>query len=247
MDPLSRRVQGYLFGSWCFLLVSSLWVRRLYLHFETAKVKRILNAFSSIAKTFIAWVRSNHSRFRTSARCQLLLLAVALSVSSLGNAQNGPTTLGPVQLTIPEGFEFAKSGRQDAMEVSAWTKGVGSTGTLLQVSIVDMGSQLETVPTAAQLTEGTDKYLQEFLGAVERRRTEYALSPVRHLTLAGQPASSAVWTGKLEGMPTVGVMYCVMVKRRYIVSFHTQSAGDAPTAAMRQAMKAFEAAKATPP
>jgi hypothetical protein len=47
-------------------------------------------------------------------------------------------------------------------------------------------------------------------------------------------------------MPAAGVMYCVIVQRRYIVSFHTQGTGDAPTAAMHQAMKAFEAAKATP-
>jgi hypothetical protein len=175
------------------------------------------------------------------------LLALALSGSYVGAAQNAPTTVGPVQLTIPEGFEFAKSGRQDTMQVSAWTKGMGSTRTLLQVSIVDMGSQLATVPTAAELTEGTKKYLQQFLGAVERRRTDYALSPIRHLTLAGQPASSATWTAKFEGMPAVGVMYCVIVQRRYIVSFHTQDAGNAPTAAMRQAMRAFEAASATPP
>jgi len=174
------------------------------------------------------------------------LFAVALTGSHVGAAQNAPTTVGPVQLTIPEGFEFVKSGRQDTMEVSAWTKGTGSTGTLLQVSIVDMGSQLATVPTAAELVAGTEKYLQQFLGAVERRRTDYALSPIRHLTLAGQPASSAMWTGKFEGMPAAGVMYCVIVQRRYIVSFHTQGTGDAPTAAMRQAMKAFEAAKTIP-
>jgi hypothetical protein len=174
------------------------------------------------------------------------LLAVALSASHVGVAQNAPTTVGPVQLTIPEGFEFAKSGRQDTMQVSAWTKGTGSTGTLLQVSIVDMGSQLATVPSAAELAEGTEKYLQQFLGAVERRRTDYTLSPIRHLTLAGQPASSAVWTGKFEGVPAVGVMYCVIVQRRYVVSFHTQGAGAAPTAAMHQAMKAFEAARSTP-
>src|SRR5579863_7650110 len=116
------------------------------------------------------------------------LLAVALTGTHVSVAQNAPTTVGPVQLTIPEGFEFAKSGRQDTMEVSAWTKGMGSTGTLLQVSIVDMGSQLKTVPSAAELQSGTEKYLQQFLGAVERRRTDYVLSPIRHLTLAGQPA-----------------------------------------------------------
>lgn len=65
------------------------------------------------------------------------LFAVALTGSHVGAAQNAPTTVGPVQLTIPERFEFVKSGRQDTVEVSAWTKGMGSTGTLLQVSIVD--------------------------------------------------------------------------------------------------------------
>jgi hypothetical protein len=41
-------------------------------------------------------------------------------------------------------------------------------------------------------------------------------------------------------------MYCIIIHKRYIVSFHTQDSGNAPTPAMREAMKSFEAAKAVP-
>jgi hypothetical protein len=181
---------------------------------------------------------------------QIAVLAFLVAVFAAGqaaHAQNVPTTVGPVQLRIPDGFSFANSGRQDSMQVSAWTKGTGPARTLLQVTIADMGSQLATQPTAEELAAGTEKYLRQFLGAVEKRRTEYSVSPVRHLRLAGQPASSATWTGNFQGVPAVGVMYCVLLDRRYIVSFHTQDAGSSPTLAMREAMKAFENAQATPP
>lgn len=168
--------------------------------------------------------------------------AILISVS---NAQNAPTSVGPIQLAIPEGFEFASSGQKESMTVSAWTKAAGSSKTLLQVSIVDMGSPADSA-TPAELARGSEIYLRQFLSGVQGRRTDYLLSPVRHLTIAGLPAASAKWTGKLAGLPIVGVMYCVIVHARYIISFHTQDLGDTPTPAMRQAMKSFESASVRP-
>jgi hypothetical protein len=168
-----------------------------------------------------------------------------MPTSSISIAQAAPGTVGPIQLTIPEGFEFAKSGRQNNADVSAWIKGTGLTKTVLQVSVVDMASPADSA-TPQQLAQGAEKYLRQFLKGVARRRTDYARSPIRHLSLAGAPAASATWTGKFDGLPTVGVMYCIIIHKRYIVSFHTQDSGNAPTPAMREAMKSFEAAKAVP-
>src|ERR1700676_4625310 len=104
--------------------------------------------------------RSHAMRFSRRNAMTSLLVATVIGTSAL-MAQNAPTTVGPVQLTIPEGFEFAKSGHQEGMEVSAWTQGAAPNGTLLQVSIVDMGSQLPSA-TPAELAEGATKYLQQF-------------------------------------------------------------------------------------
>lgn len=156
-----------------------------------------------------------------------------------------PATVGPIELTIPDGFEFARSGHHDGARVSAWTKAQGPTKALLQVTLYDMGSTADT-STPQELSQAAQAYLRQFLGGVERRRTHYELSPVRELNLASGPAATATWTGKLAGVDTVGVMYCAIVRKRYVVIFHTQDVGDAPTAAMRDAMKAIEAARALP-
>ena len=151
-------------------------------------------------------------------------------------------TVGPIQLTIPDGFEFARSGHHDGARVSAWTKAAGSTKALLQVTLYDMGATADN-STPEELSHAAQAYLRQFLGGIERRRTDYELSPVRELSLASGPAASATWKGKLAGVDTVGVMYCAIVRKRYVVIFHTQDIGDTPTAAMREAMKSIEAAQ----
>ncbi len=168
--------------------------------------------------------------------------ADAATVGAATAATVIPATVGPIQLVIPDGFEFARSGHHDGARVSAWTKAGGATKALLQVTLYDMGSTADT-STPQELSHAAQAYLRQFLGGVERRRTDYELSPVRELSLASGPAASATWTGKLAGVDTVGVMYCAIVRKRYVVIFHTQDVGDAPTAAMRDAMKSIEAAR----
>ena len=171
--------------------------------------------------------------------------AATVGAATLASASAGAATVGPIQLILPDGFEFARSGHHDGARVSAWTKANGSTKALLQVTLYDMGSTADT-STPQELSHAAQAYLRQFLGGVERRRTDYELSPVRELRLASGPAASATWKGKLAGVDTVGVMYCAIIRKRYIVIFHTQDVGDAPTAAMRDAMKSIEAAQALP-
>lgn len=169
----------------------------------------------------------------------------AATAVGLGATTATAATVGPIQITVPDGFEFARSGHRDGARISAWTKATGSTKALLQVTLYDMGSTADT-STPQELSHAAQAYLRQFLGGVERRRTDYELSPMRELSLASGPAASATWKGKLAGVDTVGVMYCAIVRRRYIVIFHTQDVGDAPTAAMREAMKSIEAAQVLP-
>jgi hypothetical protein len=108
-----------------------------------------------------------------------------------------------------------------------------------------MGSTADT-STPQELSHAAQAYLHQFLGGVQRRRTQFSASPLRELRLASGPAASATWTGKIGGVAAVGVMYCAIVRKRYVVIFHTQDLGDAPTAGMLEAMKSIEAATTHP-
>ena len=171
--------------------------------------------------------------------------AAACAIAVAASAQAAAATVGPIQFTVPEGFEFARSGHRDGAEISAWTKSTGASKALLQVTLYDMGATADT-STPQELSHAAQAYLHQFLGGVERRRTDYSASPVRELRLASGPAASATWKGKIGGVEAVGVMYCAIVRKRYVVIFHTQDVGGAPTAAMLEAMKSIEAATALP-
>jgi hypothetical protein len=172
-----------------------------------------------------------------------VLLAHTLAVGFAWGA-----TVGPVVIAVPDGFASMQSQRQGSMQVSAWTKQSADEGTktLLQVSVYDFGAQLRKSSTPEQLAEGAEKYLREFLSGIERRRENYVLSPVKHMTLAGLPAARGTWKGTIGVKAVVGVMYCVVVKNRFVVSFHTQDLGGNPTSNMRQAMKSIEGIQLSP-
>jgi hypothetical protein len=155
-------------------------------------------------------------------------------------------TVGPVTIDIPAGFTAAGSQSQASMQVAGWTKGTGTAKTRLQVSIYDFGSALKGASSEKDLADGAQQYLLEFLKGIERRRTDYSQSPVERLKLAGLPAARSTWKGRAGDVGATGTMYCVIVNKRIVVSLHTQDAGNAPTAAMREAMKAFEAMRIAP-
>jgi hypothetical protein len=152
--------------------------------------------------------------------------------------------LGPVTMSVPDGFIAAPPMRQDKMAIWAWTKSApgGAVKALLEVTLYDFGPKLASA-SPEELAAGTEQYLRQFLGGVERRRSNYSLSAVKHVELAGAPASTATWTGRAGPADLVGVMYCVIVQNRYVVSFHTQDLGSKPTGAMREAIAAIEAAE----
>jgi hypothetical protein len=170
--------------------------------------------------------------------CALVLMAASAFAAS--------GAVGPVTLAVPEGFVAAASQAQGNMQVAAWTKGSGATKTLLQVSIYDFGSSAEGEPSEKDLAAGAEKYLGEFLKGIERRRTSYSQSSFEHLKLAGLPAARTTWKGLAGDTPAIGVMYCVIVNKRLVVSLHTQDAGSEITAAMREAMRAIESMRVAP-
>ena len=175
----------------------------------------------------------------------LVALLLALSMATrLSSAFAADASLGPIAMSVPEGFVAAPMQRQQNLSVWAWTKSApgGAVKALLEVTVYDFAPKLANASTE-EITNSTEQYLRQFLGGVERRRTNYALSPIKDSQLAGGPASMATWTGRAGPADLVGVMYCTIVKNRYVVAFHTQDLGGKPTSAMHEAMAAIESVR----
>jgi hypothetical protein len=155
----------------------------------------------------------------------------------------GPVTVGPVIITVPEGFEAAQTQRLKKTLITAWTKSVRSAGlkTLLQINVIDFGSAPGKPAAPQDLNIYAERYLHQFLDGIERRRTNYVSSPIAHIKLAGLPAARATWNGAVGGRAAVGVMYSVIVHNRFAVIFHTQDLGSTPTSGMFEAMQSIEA------
>jgi hypothetical protein len=168
------------------------------------------------------------------------VLSAALFLSTAAFAES--STIGPVEISVPEGFGNRQTQRQGSSQTTGWTKFSSDQNTkaLLQVSVYDFGSELGK-PSKQELVEGAEQYLREFLSGIERRRENYVLSPIERLQLAGLPAARGRWRGNIGTVAAVGVMYCVIVDNRFVVSFHTQDLGSKPTDAMQEAMKSIEA------
>ncbi len=154
-----------------------------------------------------------------------------------------PVTVGPIVISVPDGFQAAQTQRARKTVVSAWTKSVrnGSVKTLLQVNVMDLGSTPGRTPLSeSELATGAEQYLRQFLAGVERRRSSYAASPIAHIRLAGVTAARASWNGALGDRSVVGVIYSVILRNRFAVILHTQDLGSAPTEGMFEAMRAIE-------
>jgi hypothetical protein len=157
-------------------------------------------------------------------------------------AHAAAVTVGPIVIAVPEGFEAAQTQRLRKTLVTAWTKSArnGSLKTLLQINVVDFGSPPGKPAAPQDLSLYADKYLHQFLGGIEQRRTNYVSSPIAHIQLAGLPAARATWNGAVGGRAAVGVMYSVIVHNRFAVILHTQDLGSTPTSGMLEAMSSIE-------
>jgi hypothetical protein len=155
-----------------------------------------------------------------------------------------PADVGPLSIAVPAGFDGPTTAEKEGGVMMAWVKrqpGEGS-GTLLQISVVDLGSALAGI-TVAQRAEGAKHYLSQFIGGVARRRDNFKLGEVEPLSLAGMPAARVQWTGGVGEIQAIGVMYCVLVGSS-IISLHTQDAGSQITPPMKLAMAAIEGVRA---
>ena len=168
-------------------------------------------------------------------------IALLTLLAASATAAAGDFTLQPVTIAVPAGFEGPIRQQQQGATMVAFTKSGPNAKTLLQISIYDFGKNQPKM-TDAERKSAASKYLLDFVGGVERRRTNFRRTEPSPMTIGGAPAARLQWTGRLQGLDTVGVMYCFVAGTK-VISFHTQDLGSEPTAAMGEAMQAFEAVK----
>jgi len=146
-----------------------------------------------------------------------------------------------VVLDIPQGFEgpIEQSAGPQA-KVVGYTRPYPNRdgGTLFQITEFQMGEALRAMPED-QRGATAEYYLGQFLGGVERRRTNFAAAKAEKIMLGGIPGARVTWTGDVDGQRTSGVMYCVVIGT-VVVSLHTQDVDGAPPENRAAATKAFE-------
>jgi hypothetical protein len=151
-----------------------------------------------------------------------------------------PADVGPLSITVPAGFDGPTTGENEGTVMTAWIKhhAGDAGGTVLQISVVEMGTALNGI-TVAQRAEGAKHYLSQFIDGVARRRDNFNLGEVESVSLAGVPAARVQWTGGVGEIQAIGVMYCVLVGSS-VISLHAEDVGSEITPAMKLAMVAIE-------
>ena len=167
-----------------------------------------------------------------------VVLLVLLTASGVSAQQYRDELL---VLEVPEGFEGPVEESPDPQAktvgyIKPYARADG--GTLFQITEYDMGDALRGMPEGERGATA-DFYLAQFLGGVERRRTNFTATAPQRIELGGLPAARATWTGAAAGQRASGVMYCVVVGT-VVVSFHTQDIEGAPPENRAAAVRAFE-------
>ena len=91
----------------------------------------------------------------------------------------------------------------------------------------------------ADATRLRSRYLLQMLSGIERARSEFSQSSPQSIGLGGLMASKVTWKGALHGVPTNGVMYCMVVGPD-LVWLHAFGPGNEPDASTSQAIVAIE-------
>jgi hypothetical protein len=148
--------------------------------------------------------------------------------------------IGPLSISVPQEFDGPIRTDANGGVTAGWVKRRPGTngGTLLQVSVIDVGPPPDGI-TAAERLEGAKHYLLEFVRGIAQSRGNFEVGDMEQVSLAGLPAARIRWTGTVGDKAAIGVMYCVLVGHS-VVSLHTQDLGAAPSPAMYTAMSAIE-------
>jgi hypothetical protein len=112
---------------------------------------------------------------------------------------------------------------------------------LLQITSYNFGPKMPVISEEQSGAEA-DKYLSQFLKSDTNHFTSFLASRPKRINLAGYPAARISWSGNLDGRPTIGVMFCVIVKSR-VLSFLAQDVKENSAADLNLAIDAINAVR----
>ena len=143
-------------------------------------------------------------------------------------------------LDVPFGFQGPITLSSAEGSIIAFTKPHANapTATLLQISILDVRSEVPVLPPQ-DLGLASERYLIQALGTIERLRSNFVSTKPTRVMLDGLPASRVTWVGETQNRRLHGVMYCVVVHGR-VLQFHTQDLDTAPPNNFRDAESSIE-------
>ena len=143
-------------------------------------------------------------------------------------------------IDIPEGFEGPITQHMgQGVSSTAYSYPHGeSGGTLLQITTWNPGQEFPKM-SKEELKAGSEQYLLQFLGGIERKRESFERGQVEFIEASGHPLAKISWKGSAMGKSVHGVMYCFIFNSK-IYSFHTQDFDSFNKKYTNLAVKAFE-------
>jgi hypothetical protein len=143
-------------------------------------------------------------------------------------------------IVIPEGFEgpITQNMGQGASSTAFSFPHGDSGGTLLQITTWNPGQKFPNM-SKDELKTGSEQYLLQFLGGIERKRENFERGEVKFIEVSGHPLAKVNWKGKAMGENVHGVMYCFIFNSK-IYSFHTQDLASFNKKYTSLAVNAFE-------
>ena len=163
----------------------------------------------------------------------LFLLLLLTGISHAYEFEDG-------SIAIPKGFEgpVTQNMGQGASTTAFNYPHSQEGGTLLQITTWNPGKKFPSM-SKEKLKAGSEQYLLQFLGGIERRRENFERSQVEFIEVSGHPLAKVKWKGKSMGESVHGVMYCFIYNSK-IYSFHTQDFSTFNKKYANLAVEAFE-------
>jgi hypothetical protein len=162
-----------------------------------------------------------------------LLISLCLSFACTAHAADAQA--GGVVIAIPPGFSGPlREEINPSTETIGYVAGSAKnrTAELITLTRYSIGEK--------EPARDASEYLLEMLRGIEQRRTHYRRTPVEKIRLGGIMGARAQWVGKLDGAPTSGAMYCIIVENDVIV-LHAFGSGGEENAKRKLSMRAIEA------
>ncbi len=174
----------------------------------------------------------------------IVTLSVVMLLASATTARSAEISVGPVTVTLPPAFQGPVRSEPDPKtEIIAYSsRGQDRTAAdVVEVTRYAVGSPPPDV-NEEMYAQGAEQYLKQMLQGVERRRTGYLQSTVARVRIAGHIGARATWTGAMQGIPTNGVMYCVITgANAWFV--HIFGQGDRPDSQLESVAASLEHAR----